>query len=502
MHYDTTMPRDRQGHSKPATQVGPPSAVLLGERIRHTRRKQGMTLAQLAKGVDRATSLMSQIENGKREPKLSLLQAIARQLGVSIEYLMKQEAPSERSALIMELNHYQHQPAYSASGLPVVNITRQTPTENIRAIVGLHRRLRSSEQVRAATPEKARMENKALRDYMTSVDNYLEDTERLANQITSAVGYDPASLDKDGIVDIAKYLGYTMHEVEDLPSAARAVRDVRNRRIYMRPLATTTSDPRMVALRNLAGVALDHGVPTDFGDFLKKRVEANYLATALLMPLDSAVNMLREAKSNRMLSILDFANAYKVGYETAAHRFTNLATRHLDIRLHFDRVSPEGIIYKVYANDGIRFPTDITGAVEGQLICRKYGSRRIFHEQTDDDGMYFQYTDTPGGTFFCSSKMITTSSGRFAIGVGVPFDQSRWFKGRDTRNRYKSSCPDPTCCRLPDDDTAARWEGQAFPEVRTHSHLLAAMPPGAFPGVDTAEVYEFLDRHTFDDPTL
>jgi hypothetical protein len=27
-----------------------------------------------------------------------------------------------------------------------------------------------------------------------------------------------------------------------------------------------------------------------------------------------------------------------------------------------------------------------------------------------------------------------------------------------------------------------------------HSHLLAALPPGTFPGVDAQDVYEFLQR--------
>lgn len=485
----------KQHPSRHKRRESPSSAALLGQRIRHARKKAGLTLAELAQGVDRATSLMSQIENGKREPKLSLLEDIASVLGVSVEYLVKREAPSERSALELELEHYQSQNTYKASGLPQVVVGAQMSIDTLRALVGLHRQLRSREQVKAATPEKARMENRRLRQEMVARNNYMEDIEALAGQISAAVGYESKPIDDHGIRAIALYLGYTLHQVNDLPSAARAVRDVKNKRIYMRPPAARASDPRMIVLRNLAGVALRHGVPRDFGDFLRKRVEANYLATALLMPEKSSVPMLRQAKEARELSVLDFANAYQVAYETAAHRFTNLATRHLDIRLHFDRVSAEGIIYKAYANDGIRFPTDVTGAVEGQLICRKYASRRVFRVKVPKTGMHFQYTDTPSGTFFCSAKLIETSQGRYAIGIGVPFEESRWFSGRSTRNRLSSTCPDPTCCRLPNATLAERWEGQAFPEVRAHSHLLAAMPPGAFPGVDTPEIYEFLDRH-------
>jgi hypothetical protein len=40
------------------------------------------------------------------------------------------------------------------------------------------------------------------------------------------------------------------------------------------------------------------------------------------------------------------------------------------------------------------------------------------------------------------------------------------------------------------------WAGYAWPSARAHSHLLAAMPPGAFPGVDETEVYSFLEAHS------
>ena len=49
----------------------------LGHRIRHQRVSHGMTLDELGEKVGVAGSHLSLIENGKREPKLSLLQAIA-----------------------------------------------------------------------------------------------------------------------------------------------------------------------------------------------------------------------------------------------------------------------------------------------------------------------------------------------------------------------------------------------------------------------------------------
>ncbi|EMY35222.1 helix-turn-helix domain-containing protein, partial [Arthrobacter crystallopoietes BAB-32] len=40
------------------------------------------------------------------------------------------------------------------------------------------------------------------------------------------------------------------------------------------------------------------------------------------------------------------------------------------------------------------------------------------------------------------------------------------------------------------------WAGRAWPSARAQTHLLAAMPQGAFPGVDETEVYSFLTQHS------
>ena len=45
-------------------------------------------------------------------------------------------------------------------------------------------------------------------------------------------------------------------------------------------------------------------------------------------------------------------------------------------------------------------------------------------------------------------------------------------------------------------ELAERWRDSAWPSARVHSHLLAAMPPGVFPGVDQTDVLTFLERHS------
>jgi XRE family transcriptional regulator, fatty acid utilization regulator len=124
-----------------------------------------------------------------------------------------------------------------------------------------------------------------------------------------------------------------------------------------------------------------------------------------------------------------------VSYETAAHRFTNLATRRLDIPVHFMRIASTGVIYKAYENDGVHFPTDATGAIEGQRVCRYWTARAVF--------------DRP-------DVVDRTPAGLFSVSVGVSYTQVKWMRGRETRERSTSRCPDPACCSLPPADLAIR----------------------------------------------
>jgi XRE family transcriptional regulator, fatty acid utilization regulator len=210
-----------------------------------------------------------------------------------------------------------------------------------------------------------------------------------------------------------------------------------------------------------------------------------------MMPQKETVKFLKNAKAQRDLALEDVRDAFGVSYESAAHRFTNLATEHLGIVCHFQKVHESGIIHKAYENDGVSFPADHTGAIEGQQVCRNWTSREVFGI-ADRFRAFNQYTDTPAGTYWCTAVVEGNSSGFYSLSIGVPFDHARWFRGADTTHRSVSRCPDPTCCRLPSPELEAEWGGHAWPAARANAHLLAAMPSGAFPGVDEVEIFEFL----------
>ncbi|WP_425715828.1 helix-turn-helix domain-containing protein [Georgenia sp. Z1344] len=468
--------------------------AVLGRRIRHARQEAGLTLAELAVRVERAPSLLSQIENGKREPRLALVHAIARALDVPVADLMRSEPPSRRAALELALERAQADPGYAALGLPSVRATAKLPADALEALVGLHVELARSATIRSATPEEARRANAELRASMRGRNNYFAEIETAAAEISAAVGHRGGPLTDRGVSAVTEHLGFTIHRTDDLPRSTRSVTDLHHRRIYLPLTAQGGHDPRTIVLQTLGHFALNHADPRGYAEFLAQRVEANYFAAALLVPERAAVDFLAAAKKERALAIDDLRDAFAVSYETAAHRFTNLATEHLGLPVHFMRVGEDGVIYKAYENDDVTFPTDVTGAVEGQIVCRRWASRRVF-ANVDRYATHFQYTDMGRGTYWCTTHVERTDAGDFAIDVGVPFDHAKWFRGRETGERARSSCPDPACCRRPPAELAGRWKSHAWPSARAHSHLLAALPPGTFPGVDDTEVYEFLDRH-------
>lgn len=469
-------------------------ALTLGRRIRQVRTAAGVTLEQLAGAVDRAPSQISMIENGKREPKLTLLRAIAKALGVTMESLWEAETLDERATMEIALERAMAGQTFQALGIDAFRISKTVPTDILRAMLALHGEIDRLRDERAATPEEARRANVELRHLMRGQDNYFAELETQARELLAAVGHPGGPLTQRTAADIAGHLGFTLHYVGDLPQSTRSIADLKNGRLYLSRSLTAKGDPRTALLQALSSRILGHAEPTSYADFLRQRVETNYLTGAILIPEDHAAEFLLDAKQRRAISIEDLRDTYSVSYETAAHRFTNLATRHLDIPVHFLKVHESGTITKAYENDDVNFPTDRFGSIEGQMCCRKWTSREVF-EVDDKFNPYYQYTDTGNGTYWCTARVEQSSEGTHSVSVGVRFDDTKWFLGRDTTNRGLSRHGVEVCCRRAPAELENEWRENSWPNVRTPRTLLATLPTGAFPGVDTTDVYEFLAAH-------
>ncbi len=467
----------------------------LGQRMRHFRVEAGLTLDQLGTDVGIAASQLSLMENGKREPRLSLLGAIAARLGVPVSDLLEPTPPSERARLEIELDRAQSSPIYAELGLPSLRAGKSMSDDTLRALVGMHAELARRAREAIATPEEARRANTELRAMMRARDNHIPEIEELAEQQLKSVGHVSGALTHRSVRQMAENLGFELVHVGDLPHSTRSVTDLKNGRIYLPPASIPGGHGlRSMALQAIAHRLLGHSAPADYAEFLHQRLEINYFASACLMPLAQSVQFLRQAKTDRNIAVEDFRDAFGTTHESAALRFTNIATPYLDMTWHFMRVGDDGAVYKAYENDGMRLPVDVTGSIEGEVVCRMWSARQAF-DRTNRTTEFYQYTDTPQGSFFESTQTGTSASEEFSITLGVPWGDSKWFRGRDTTRRQQSRCPDASCCRRPPSDLAEHWQGRAWTSAKVHAHIFSPLPSGTFPGVDDRELYEFLEAH-------
>src|SRR4051812_45065494 len=103
--------------------------LVFGQRLRHLRRARGLTLEALGALVGRPAPFLSQVETGKREPRLTLIDNLAEALGVSASELLEAAAPSKRSQLEIALERAQEEPLYRTLRLPFLKATAKVPDD-------------------------------------------------------------------------------------------------------------------------------------------------------------------------------------------------------------------------------------------------------------------------------------------------------------------------------------------------------------------------------------
>jgi transcriptional regulator with XRE-family HTH domain len=84
-----------------------PSANL-GTRLRQARLRAGITVRELARQLGVSASFISQLENGKSQPSVSTLYALAQCLGESIDRLFLEQNQSAASAPVATVAEKHH----------------------------------------------------------------------------------------------------------------------------------------------------------------------------------------------------------------------------------------------------------------------------------------------------------------------------------------------------------------------------------------------------------
>ncbi|MGZ8756156.1 MAG: helix-turn-helix domain-containing protein, partial [Acidimicrobiia bacterium] len=114
-------------------------ANTFGHRLRHYRRRRGLTLDELGTLIGRPAPYLSMVENGKKEPRISQISALAAALDVTLEDLLAPEAPNRRAELEIELERAQT--TLPDLGLPYLRSSARLSDEVLAHLVGLYRRL-------------------------------------------------------------------------------------------------------------------------------------------------------------------------------------------------------------------------------------------------------------------------------------------------------------------------------------------------------------------------
>jgi predicted transcriptional regulator/DNA-binding XRE family transcriptional regulator len=482
-----------------------PDVLMFGQQLKHFRRMRGMTLHELGDKVGRPASYLSQLENGRREPRLSTVSDLAAAMGCSTAELLDHNPPNRRAALEVKVAQIQDDPRFVALRLPYLRPTARTDDAQLEQIVALWELNvdLSAQLARRPSPPAAgaRAVNTAMRIEMRSRDNYYSDIEKVAETALGSLGQGGrAPVSERALADLTAYFGFSVSRVQDLPASARSVSDLRNRVIYVpQRNDVPTRSARSLIAQTLGHFALGHRDPTGFEEYVRQRVEANYFAGALLAPERIAVPILSEAKARSDISVEDLAEVFFISYEMAAHRLTNLITHHLNVPVHFTRSDAEGVLWKAYENDGVPLPMSEDGTIEGQQVCAYWGARQAFDSE-DTFASHNQLLDTPVGRYWCITRLEPDQSALDAVSVGTTASHARWFRGGDTTRLAVSGCPSPDCCRQPSAEARSRWEGSTWTSARDRSHFVSGLPTdaasfSAFPGVDLRDVYAFLDRH-------
>ena len=467
-------------------------ANTFGHRLRHYRRRRGLTLDDLGALIGRPAPYLSMVENGKKEPRIGQIAAMAQALDVSLDELLAPEAPNRRAELEIELERFQSD--RPDLGLPYLRPSARLSDEVLIHLVGLYRRLNEAGGASSAA-EDVRRANGDLTRELRQADCYLDEVERAAREAVTASGYAGSGpISSRNLIDLAASLGFEIKAIDDVPASLRSITDVKKKVIYIAQRnELRTRQARKAILQTLGGFVLGQGSPGTYDEFMRHRRDTAYFAAAVLIPEEAGEQHLTVARRQRDLSVEDLREVFYVSYETAAHRLANLATRRLDFRCHLVVSDEEGVALKAYENDGVPFPRDQEGGVEALRLCREWAARAVFGS-ADRFSLHYQYTDTPAGSFFCSTY-LEPEPGSHVVTFGVGFDDARLFRGRDTSNRRVSRCPAPDCCRQPPGNVAGVWPDRVIASPRAHARIIGLLSPDPYPSIDLGEVYEIVERN-------
>ena len=245
---------------------------------------------------------------------------------------------------------------------------------------------------------------------------------------------------------------------------------------------------------------LGHTAPDRLRRVPQQRLEINYFAAALpdaarRRPSPSS----QQAKKDRNLAVEDFRDAFGVTHEAAALRFTNLATqppRH-------DRCTSSGSTATARCSKALR---ERRPAAADRRHRLDRGPDRLPASGARARAFDAARTARPSTTSTPTPRRARSGARRrpARTAAGGVLDHRRACRSttrsgsaaaRRTK-RASSTCPDEACCRrAPGGARRALGRARRGRAPACTRRCSRRCRRGTFPGVDDAEVYEFLEAH-------
>lgn len=79
--------------------------TLIGSRVNDLRKSQGISQERLAELADLSTTFISHIERSNKKPSLGALIRLASALGVTVDFLLAGNQPSDRNAYMPDVEN-------------------------------------------------------------------------------------------------------------------------------------------------------------------------------------------------------------------------------------------------------------------------------------------------------------------------------------------------------------------------------------------------------------
>ena len=428
-----------------ATPKGMLDALTLGRRIRHLRTARGLTLdASRAADRPRAVAGLDDRERQARAAGCRCCSSIAAALGYRVDDCSRAEPPSQRAALEIALERAQRGPLFAALGLPRVPRRQGHSRRDARDDPRPARRARAAAPGARGHPgggppgERASCGRRCARATTTSPSS------RRRRASCSPPSGTPAGRSRSA-------WSPTWPRTSASRCTTSATCRTRPARSPTSATAASTCRTEQSASRDSRSPLLQALASHVLGHDGAERLRATSCASASRRTTSTAASWCRRRDAVRVpaarrrrarrISIEDLRDAFAVSYETAAHRFTNLATRHL---------GHPGALH-----EGARVGHDHQGvrerrrAVPDRRPRRGRGAARV--PQVDARGRCSTSrtgsapgTSTPTrptGTYWCTSRIEKAKEGEFSVSVGVPFAHVKWFRGRETPHRAVSALP-------------------------------------------------------------